>query len=93
MNIAQDDSRLLETWKSSLGVSCDEDTTQTLTADLKKAILDDVVDIYFKMGAGQFLGDFRCDNQIQWAEAHGKRVAEKANKDDAKKSKITTREV
>ena len=65
INIVQDDTRLLETWKSSLGVSCDEDTTQALTADLKKAILDDVLERYFKMGTGQFLHDFTCDNQIQ----------------------------
>ena len=89
MDTAQADSRLLETWNSCLSVSCDEDTAQTLTADLRKDIFDDVVERYFKMGAGQFLRDFRRENQIQRTEAHRKRVAEKAKKDDAKKSKIT----
>ena len=81
MDIAQADSRLLETWNSCLSVSCDEDTTQALTADLRKDIYDDVVERYFKMGADQFLRDFRRDNQIQRTEAHRKRVAEKAKKD------------
>ena len=93
MNIAQADNRLLETWNGCLSVSCDEDTTQALTADLRKDIFDNVVERYFKMGAGQFLRDFRRDNQIQRTEAHRKRVADKAKKDDAKKSKITIQEV
>ena len=93
INIVQDDTRLLETWNSSISALCDEDTTQALTADLRKDIFHDVVERYFKMGAGQFLRDFRRDNQIQRTEAHRKRVAEKAKKDDAKKSKITIQEV
>lgn len=93
MNIAQADNRLLETWNGCLSVSCDEDTTQALTVDLRKDIFDNVVERYFKMGAGQFLRDFRRDNQIQRTEAHRKRVADKAKKDDAKKSKITIQEV
>jgi len=93
MDITEADSRLLETWNSCLSVSCDEDTTLALTPDLRKDLFDDVVERYFKMGAGQFLRDFRRDNQIRRTEAHRKRMAEKAKKDDAKKSKITIQEL
>jgi len=93
MDITQADSRLFKTWRSCLSVSCNENTTLALTPDLRNDIFDDVVERYFRMGAGQFLCDFRRDNQIRCTEAHRKRMAEKVKKDDAKKSKITNQEV
>ena len=63
--------------EQSLDESCDEETAQQLTDKVRKEIFDDVVERYFKMGAGQFLRDFQRDYQIKRTEAHRKRVAEK----------------
>lgn len=43
----------------------------------KLIILGDVVDKFFKMGAGQYIRDFRRDFNVEKTEAHRKRVQEK----------------
>ena len=80
IDITQADSRLFESRKSCRSVSCDENTTLALTPDLRNDIFYDVVERYFKVGAGQFLCDFRRDNQIQRTEAqktHGRKGKER----------------
>ena len=93
LSIAKGDNALLSTWNSCLDESCDEETTQQLTEKVRKDIFDDVVERYFKTGAGQFLHDFRRDYQIKRTEVHRKRVIEKAKKEDSKKSKVTIQQI
>ena len=47
------------------------------TRGQKLVILGNIVDKFFKMGAGQYIRDFRRDNHIMKTEAHRKRVQER----------------
>jgi ATP-dependent DNA helicase PIF1 len=47
------------------------------TREQKLLILGCIIDKFFKMGAGQYIRDFRRDHNIQKTEAHRKRVQER----------------
>ena len=53
----------------------------------------EVVERYFRMGAGQFLRDFRRDFQIKKSLAHRKEVLEKKKKAEENKMKVHLPEI
>ena len=49
---------------------------------------DEIVGRYMKMGAGQFLRDFRRDYHIKKSLAHRKAVRQRKDKADEKRMKV-----
>ena len=60
----------------------------TILQDLIIKIYEDVVIRYFKLGAGQFLRDFRRDFHLKKAMAHRKAVLEKKMRAEQKSRKV-----
>ena len=61
--------------------------------DIIAEMYQEVVERYFKMGAGQFLRDFRWDFQIKKSLAHRKEVMEKKKKAEKNKMKVHLPEI
>ena len=59
----------------------------------KLVILADIIEKYFRMGIGQYIGDFRRDYNVGKTEAHRKRVQEKKIVKERTADKITLKSI
>ncbi len=94
----QNNEQLLGLWNHA----CEEAKSKVVTSNSKESttfsgacyvIFKEVTERYMKMGAGQYLRDFRRDAKWQKTEAHRVKVMQRSEKNTLKKDQVSLDEI